>query len=290
MNHYPKTGSVGFNGMLLAAGADAQNGTALARSASTGALAWQSAPVPSFCPSGRGAVASVGGVSRIYFGDCRSDNGLAFDAATGALLWQTHLGSAGGDVKTPAVDAGRGLVYVTSSDEQVYALDATNGHIVWFFFAGAALQGSPRVSNGVVYVGSTAGKFFALDAGTGQQIWSFAAGANVNFKATAIVAGGLVYFSEYGSGTVYALHATTGGSPVWTFHPTFTASLSPLGLTLAGGLLYEAVDSHPPSAPQLNISVYAINASTGAYTWRWDGLAGGSLVEGDTSPPPLIVV
>lgn len=278
----PPTGTTpaGFNGMVIAAGG---NGIFLARTADTGSLVWQSAPIANFNPS-RGAIATVGGISRVSFGGCCSDNVYALDAATGASLWQTHLGSAGGVVTAPAVDASRGLVYVASSDGQVYALDAVNGHIVWFFFAGAALAGTPRVFNGTVYVGSDGGTFYALDASTGRLIWFATLGTRL--QATPIVANGLVYFSDFDTGTVYALNATNGGPPIWTFHPTFK-SVTRVGLTIANGLLYEAVFTILPSQPD-HVSVYAITATTGAYTWRWDGLSNGNFF-GDAPPPVLVI-
>ncbi len=276
------TTPVGFNGMVLAGGS---NGTFLARNANNGTLVWQSAPIPNFNPS-RGVVATEGGVSRVYFGGCCSDNVYALNATTGALLWQTHLGSSAGTVAAPTVDVSRGLVYVASTDQEVYALDAVSGQVVWFFFAGAAVEGSPCVSNGLVYFGSDGGKFYALDASTGSLRWSFTGGKRL--IATPAVVSNLVYFSDFDSGTVYALNATTGGSPVWTFHPTFN-SVSHIGLLVANGLLYEAVLSlTPPPQPDM-VSVYAINATTGAYTWRWDGFPNGRFATTDTAPPPVIV-
>lgn len=276
---HTETTAVGFSGMVLAGGRN----TFSARNASTGAVVWQSS-LSNFNPS-RGVIATVEGKSRVYFGGCCTDNVYALDAATGTPFWQRHLGSTNASVTAPAVDASLGLVYVASSDGQVYALDARNGGVAWTFFAAADLEGAPRVAGGVVYVGAENGKFYALDASSGHVRWTFSGGKRL--RATPAVANNLVYFSDFDTGTVYALNATTGGSPVWTFHPTFT-SISPIGLTVTNGQLYEAVVSFPPSPRSQTISVYAINASTGVNTWRWDGFSGGSLF-GEAAPPVVAV-
>ena len=76
-----------------------------------------------------------------------------------------------------------GVMYVTDSRGSVYALNATNGHLLWTYDVTDLLGGSRRegyifrhrgvtYANGVVY--SAAGSFiFALDAATGAPIEEF---------------------------------------------------------------------------------------------------------------------
>ena len=275
------TTSVGFNNMILAGGFDH---TFTARNAVTGGLVWQTSL--SVSPT-RGVVATVGGISRVYFGSsCCTDDVTALDAATGAQLWQIHLASSNAGTTAPAFDASSGYVYIASSDEQLYALDPRSGGIVWTFFAGSDISAAPRVINGMVYVGTFSGTFYALDASTGHQVWSFDNNKIMSVEATPIVANNLVYFSD-ATGTVYAHNATHAGPLVWTFHPTFTG-ISFTGLTIANGLLYEAVDSRPPAPQSDVVSVYAIDATNGHYQWRWDGFPHGRLL-GDAAPPVLVV-
>ncbi len=47
-------------------------------------------------------------------------------------------------------------------DNNVYALNATTGTLLWNFATGNFV-GSPSVANGVVYVGSGDGKVYAFD-------------------------------------------------------------------------------------------------------------------------------
>jgi hypothetical protein len=83
------------------------------------------------------------------------------------LLIQDWSYTTGDDVdSSPAV--ANGVVYVGSSDHNVYALDAQSGAKLWSYYRGYNLMGSsndyssPSVANGVVYVGSSARKVYAF--------------------------------------------------------------------------------------------------------------------------------
>lgn len=65
-----------------------------------------------------------------------------------------------------------GLVYVGSFDSHTYALDSQNGEIRWTAPAEAAVWGAPAYADGVVYFADLRGNVFAVDAETGAEIWS----------------------------------------------------------------------------------------------------------------------
>ena len=120
--------------------------------------------------------------------------------------WDLYLSS-------PAVLDGR--VYYGTGDGGVYAIDATNGLMVWKFNTGDVVHASPAVVNGVVYIGSWDSYFYALDADTGQEKWRFKAGEDTfihnqqGFQSSAAVVDGVVY-TGCRDGHVYALDAATG--------------------------------------------------------------------------------
>lgn len=275
-----QTTPVGGSGTILFGGARNFE----ARSASTGALIWQTALPDKVAAAA--VVATVQGQSRVYFGTANSDTVFALDPASGTILWQQHLITTDDEerVTSPTVDVVRGLVYVGSEDNRIYALDAITGRIVWTVLTGGAIFSTPREANGLVYSGSLDGNFYALNAGTGQQIWSSPIG---NVEATPFVAGNLVYAAGEGNNMVFALNASTG-HVVWTFHTVFP-SLVAAGLTLANGLLYVTADSTPPAQPPF-VSVYALFANSGVESWRWDGVPNGEVRSTGTSAPPLIVI
>ena len=48
-----------------------------------------------------------------------------------------------------------GVIYFGSHDNNVYALNASTGALLWSFTTGGPVDSSPAVVNGVVYVGSS---------------------------------------------------------------------------------------------------------------------------------------
>ena len=97
-------------------------------------------------------------------------------------------------------------MYVGSDDNNVYALNASTGALLWKYTTGAAVYSSPAVANGVVYVGSEDANIYALNAATGAEMWSFATGGAV--ESSPAVANGVVYV---GSGdNVYAFSEKGG--------------------------------------------------------------------------------
>jgi outer membrane protein assembly factor BamB len=56
-----------------------------------------------------------------------------------------------------------GLVYIGSNDSRVYALDAANGHVRWYYTTGNSVISKPAVAGSSVYVGSSDDKVYALN-------------------------------------------------------------------------------------------------------------------------------
>jgi len=91
----------------------------------------------------------------------------ALDPQTGTILWQTSdpqvetlpgLGVVGVWDLAP-VTVANGVVYVASmaklpSQDQMFALDASTGAILWHFKAGSSVNAAPAVADGTIYWGS----------------------------------------------------------------------------------------------------------------------------------------
>jgi outer membrane protein assembly factor BamB len=97
--------------------------------------------------------------------------------------------STGGVVfSSPAV--ANGVVYVSSFDYNVYALNASTGVKLWSYFANSNVAYCCAVANGVVYF--TEGAVLrALNASTGAKLWghlTYGAG-----EEPAVVANGMIY-------------------------------------------------------------------------------------------------
>lgn len=124
-------------------------------------------------------------------------NSTALDAKSGALRWTSGVHFFG----LPAV--ARGVVYVGSDDDKVYALNASTGNILWSYRTGSFVNDSPAVANGVVYVGSADGSYYAFNADNGTLLWQY--GPLSTYNAGAAVANGLVYINSQDN-NLYAFH------------------------------------------------------------------------------------
>ena len=170
-----------------------------------------------------------------------------------------------------------GVVYITSDDSFLYALDEANGTLKWKFETQGRIASSPAVSDGLVYFGSFDGSFYAVDAATGKEKWKFDGGYERHFAAPGIhgnlpahqimpdawdfyqsspvVDHGYVYFGS-GDGNVYALGATSGAL-LWKFHTGDVVHSSP---AIANGTLYIG---------SFDTWLYAIDAERGTERWRF---------------------
>ena len=69
------------------------------------------------------------------------------------------------------------MVYFGSWDNNVYALNASTGALLWKYTTGYHVFSSPAVANGVVYVGSADNNLYALNASTGALLWKYTTGS-----------------------------------------------------------------------------------------------------------------
>lgn len=119
------------------------------------------------------------------------------------LAWRFDTG---GEVYSTPVIAG-GILYVSSKDGFLHALNAGTGQEVWRVQLTAyVVRSSPAIADGVVYIGAGF-NLFALDAKTGAQIWTVA--LRYAGQSTPTIADGLVVVPSQ-EGWIYALSAKTG--------------------------------------------------------------------------------
>jgi outer membrane protein assembly factor BamB len=157
---------------------------------------------------------SVGG--RVWAIDWQA---TTYPLERGLLFWQTNLylwgmlstppvqkGSVwskrvGGDVRhTPAL--AHNLVYVTTSQGKVVALDAAAGTERWRADVGDDITASPTVAGASVLIGTKSGVVFGLNAHTGEVLWEFKTEGKIT--GSPIVAGETMYVVSH-DGTLYAV-------------------------------------------------------------------------------------
>ena len=121
---------------------------------------------------------------------------------TNQTAWRYNTG---GPVGSPIVVGG--LVYVGSYDDNFYALNATNGAVVWTYTTGSNVVSPAAVADGLVYFGSEDNNVYTLNAETGALVWNYTTGFYVD--STPEVSNGVVYVASE-DWKVYALNASTG--------------------------------------------------------------------------------
>ena len=87
---------------------------------------------------------------------------------TSTPIWKYTTGSV---VESSAAVVG-GILYVGSFDNNVYALNATNGNKLWNYTTGGTVFSSAAVVGGILYVGSFDNNVYALNATNGNKLWN----------------------------------------------------------------------------------------------------------------------
>ena len=148
-------------------------GSVRAFDAQSGAQVWASQT-----PNERGSEASLYGGGIAYDnGHIYATNGLGFVAAlderTGGIVWKVRPGGPLRGAPTIANNA----LYVTSQDNQIYALNEADGSTSWSAAASVEIAGlfgsaSPAVGQGTVVAGFSSGELNAYRYENGRQVWS----------------------------------------------------------------------------------------------------------------------
>ena len=125
-------------------------------------------------------------------------NGLmkTFDAATGTLLWSVSL--PGQYAFTSPPTAVNGIVFAggAGSGGTVYAVNETNGAVLWTMGVENGDHSSPAVTGGSVFVSYACPQSYAFNAATGQQLWHYSSCCEGGGGATPVVHGGQVYVRD----------------------------------------------------------------------------------------------
>ncbi len=238
-------------------------GRMLALNASTGSLIWSYSTKNSQYSSSRAPPAIMNGV--IYLGSFNDNKTCALNAANGKYIWSY---STGGGIGTPAV--ANGIVYITSSDHNVYALDATNGMRIWNFSANDIGEFSPVVTENTLLVTSKQ-NVYALNAKNGEKLWEYSISqSRICYACYPTISKGVVYFGtsqDYywnesrivytGSNNIYALDSAKGVK-LWNFSTgIYGIESSP---KVAEGVLYFT---------NVHGDLYAIKAENGEKFWNF---------------------
>ncbi len=154
-------------------------------------------------------------------------------------VWRTHLGS-GLAAKYSAESQPvvyKGVIYITSGEDDAYAVSVATGKILWEYTSGISQEISTvccgwdnrgvAIGDGRVYLGQLDGRVVALDQQTGRPLWKrrlvkWQLGQTITAAPTYVDGKNYigVVGAEYGTRAfLQALDAATG-KPVWRWYTT----------------------------------------------------------------------
>ncbi len=164
--------------------------------------------------------------------------------------WRRRL--PGGDLTAPIY--AKGCIFMGTADGTVWALDATNGEILWHFTSNAAVLHSPAYWNGRILFGSCDGALYCLDASNGRllgrvevapekrfvnimnrlmSVWPLGGGVVLSDDGTAYTAAG----STAANGAVAAATDVATGRIRWRQDYTLDRKEPKLSFGIQGNLL-----------------------------------------------------
>jgi eukaryotic-like serine/threonine-protein kinase len=133
----------------------------------------------------------------IYVGTKGSgqDTVFALDRATGRKKWSPPFSTANGKDVNPGPVSG-GIVYVTTGDDGVYALQdkGTSYQVVWHNSDVLGAGAPASLVGQTLYVQQGEGELIALHATDGASLWK--SHANARASVAAVVTGGMVYQAD----------------------------------------------------------------------------------------------
>ncbi len=127
------------------------------------------------------------------------------------------------------IAANEGKLFVVTGFGTVAALDLASGKILWRRELGVPIRSAPTAKDGRVYAITVNNEIFALNASDGETAWKFrgvSESAGLLASTSPAIGGGYVIV-PYSSGDIVAFREADG-SPVWTDSLTKTGSLSSL--------------------------------------------------------------
>ncbi|MBI4399985.1 PQQ-binding-like beta-propeller repeat protein [Candidatus Micrarchaeota archaeon] len=146
-----------------------------------------------------------------------------------------------------------GLIYASSSDGKLYAVNENTGQLRWSFATKGPIYGSSPVLKGnAVYVGSTDGNLYSVDANTGKEKWKFKTNGSI-WGSSPTLRGNIIYIGST-DGNVYAVNADTGNE-VWRFATKGKVYSTPYFSNLV--VYFGSADGN----------LYAVDSNTGRVKW-----------------------
>jgi outer membrane protein assembly factor BamB len=143
-------------------------------------------------------------------------------------------------------------IFFGSEDNRLHVVSDRSGSIVWTYYAEGPIRSSPRIAQGHVFIGSDDENLHAVNVATGRVSWKM--DANSSIRSTPFVTHEYVYFGTE-DGEMISLDF--GGNVKWRFRAKRAVTSSPF---VNNEIIYfTSIDS----------TLYALDANTGWAHWRF---------------------
>jgi serine/threonine protein kinase len=143
-------------------------------------------------------------------------------------------------------------IYIGSEDSRLHAISNRNGSVVWTYYGEGPFRSSPRITQGHVFIGSDDGYLHAVNYATGRLAWKTDVVDPI--RSTPFVTPDYVYFGTEG-GEMLCLDFS--GTVKWRFRAKRAITSSP---KFHNNVVYFA---------SLDNTLYALDAQTGWAHWRF---------------------
>lgn len=149
-----------------------------------------------------------------------------------------------------------GLAVVGSDDGEVRAYELATGDLVWARDLDGRVWARPVIDEGVVYIGTLAGELFALDLEDGRPRWDAPYEADAGFPAIAAIAGETLVVGSLDK----RLHAIDkgGGALLWKAEADNWFYTQPV------------IDDDLVFAGNLDGKLYAVRMEDGEIAWSYE--------------------
>ena len=236
---------------------------------------------------------------KFFRGGAQDNTYYCFDANNGSILWTFNPETTDGYWATGSSVA-YGMVYALNKDGYLYAMNVTDGQVVWKYKdSNLYLPGYPVVADGKIYATTgqdaaldpatgkpSTSEFACLDAFTGKLIWKLPLQAYSPKDSVAIAYGNLYLIPGYVQPGQMDSYRTLDqvwalGTAPWSMYRadprhTGTGQSGPANLTLLWKFTTSGAVTSSPSASEGKIYVgsqdtylYCLNARTGDLIWRF---------------------
>lgn len=145
-----------------------------------------------------------------------------------------------------------GNIFVGSEDQRLHVVSARTGSVVWTYFSDGPMRSSPRIAEGHAFIGSDDGYVHAVNVSTGRSSWKAEAGAAV--RSTPCVTSDYVYV---GNEAGELLCIDFRGNIKWRFKSKRAITSSPIATP-------EAV-----YVGSLEGTLFALDLQSGWTLWRF---------------------